>query len=92
MPQYREFFLTEFLQSYSIDNEEATVLRSQSPCGESNDREQETEEQNEMEDEMAKENNEETNQNQHSGQERMNNKGSISRNDTKFSRVFEVGA
>ncbi|CAH3167589.1 unnamed protein product [Porites lobata] len=74
----------------SIDNEEATVLRSQSPCGESNDREQETEEQNEMGDEMAKENNEETNQNQHSGQERMNNKDSISRNDTKFSRPFEA--
>ncbi|CAH3014386.1 unnamed protein product [Porites evermanni] len=74
----------------SIDNEEATVLRSQSPCGESNDREQETEEQNEMGDEMAKENNEETNQNQHPGQERMNNKESISRNDTKISRAFEL--
>ena len=68
------------------------MLRSQSPCGESNDREQETEEQNEMGDEMAKENNEETNQNQHSGQERMNNKESISRNDTKISRALEVGA
>ena len=77
--------------SHSIDNEEATVLRSQSPCSESNDREQETEEQNENQ-EMAKENNEETNQNQHSGQERMNNKESISRNDTKISRALEVGA
>ena len=45
-----------------------------------------------MGNEMAKENNEETNQNQHSDQERMNNKESISRNDTKFSRAFEVGA
>lgn len=45
-----------------------------------------------MGDENAKENNVETNQNQHSGQERMNNKESISRNDTKFSRAFEVGA
>lgn len=45
-----------------------------------------------MGDEMAKENNEETNQNQHPGQERMNNKESISRNDTKISRAFEVGA
>lgn len=68
------------------------MLRSQSPCGESNDREQETEEQNEMGDEKTKENNVETNQNQHSGQERINNKESISRNDTKFSRAFEVGA
>ena len=68
------------------------MLRSQSPCGESNDREQETEEQNEMGDEMAKENNEETNQNQHPGQERMNNKESISRNDTKISKALEVRA
>ncbi|XP_073250041.1 uncharacterized protein [Porites lutea] len=72
----------------SIDNEEATVLRSHSPCGETNDREQETEEQNKNQ-QTAKENKEETNQNQHSGQERINNKESISRNDTKISKALE---
>lgn len=83
MPQlYRDFFKTEFLQSHSIDNEEATVLRSQSPCGELNDREQETEEQNKQ---MAKENKEETNQ-------RTKDKERISRNDTKISRTIEVRA